>query len=83
MRKAAQSILMVAEMNDGWLKLAQETQSREQIIGHAFRAVRIIGIPSCSCPECGHIGEVAKMKDGLRFVSRAEFQHCPGSPWIG
>jgi len=83
MREAAKTVFVIAKMNRGRLKLPQERKPREEIVGHAFSVVRIVGVASRSRPERGHIGEVAKMKDGLRFVSLAEFEHCPGSPWIG
>ena len=76
MREAAKPVLVIAKMNRGRLKLPQETQSREQIVGHAFSVVRIVGVASCSRPERGHIHKIPKVKNGLRGVSLAEGEHC-------
>ena len=80
MCEAAKTVFVIAKMNRGRLKLPQERQPREEIVGHAFGVIRIVGVPPCSCPEGGHIDKIAKVQNGLRSVSLAEFQHCPGGP---
>jgi hypothetical protein len=65
------------------LKLTQERKASEQIVGHAFGAVWIVGVPPCSRPERGHVGEVAKVENRLRGVCLAEGEHCLRRARIG
>ncbi len=81
-REAAKPVLVISEMNHGRFQLLQEAQSRKQVIGHAFRAVGVIGIASRPGAKRGHVGKVAEVQDGRGFVSLAEFEHCPGGPWV-
>jgi hypothetical protein len=65
------------------LKLSQEREARKQVIGHAFRAIGVIGITPCPGAKRGHVGEVSEVKNRLRGVRLAEGEHCFGRSRIG
>ena len=83
MGQTAKTILVIPEVDHGRLKLAQELQASEQVVGHALGTVGVVGVAPRPGTQRGHVAEVPEVQDGLRVVGFAESEHCLNRSRVG